>query len=52
VTPADFYAWPAPGPADTARALEGISADIDPGQPIPFTLTAKAPAALDQDGAR
>ena len=71
------YAWPTPSPADTARALAGISGDIrrglppkiddalivlaavraagatpDPGQPSPFTLTAKAHAALDQDGAR
>ena len=77
MTPADFYAWPAQGPADTARALEGISGDIrrglppklddalivlaaaraadatpGPDQPIPFTLTAKAHAALDQDGTR
>jgi hypothetical protein len=84
MTPADRYAWPEPGPADTARALEDISGDLarglppklddaliflaairavdtaepepDPGpgpdQPVPFTLTAKAHAALDQDGAR
>ncbi len=69
--------WPVPSPADTARALTGISGDLrhglppkiddalivlaavraattDPGpdQPIPFTLTAKAHAALDQDGTR
>jgi rubrerythrin len=25
---------------------------IDPGQPIPYTLTAKAHAALDQDNSR
>ena len=74
---ADPYAWPVPAPADTARALEGISGDIarglppkiddaliflaavraaddtpGPDQPIPFTLTAKAHAALDQDGTR
>ena len=74
MTPAtDPYAWPVPSPADTARALTGISGDIarglppkvddaliflaavraadatpDPGQPIPFTLTPKALALLDQ----
>ncbi len=73
----DHYAWPTPSPADTARALAGISGDIerglppkvddaliflaairaaddtaDPDQPVPFTLTAKAYAALDEDGTR
>ena len=74
MTPAtDPYTWPVPSPADTARALAGISGDIrrglppkiddaliflaavraadaapDPGQPIPFTLTPKARALLDQ----
>ena len=28
------------------------AADADPGQPVPFTLTAKAHAALDLDGTR
>ena len=72
MTPAtDRYAWPVPSPADTARALAGISGDLwrglppkiddaltvlaavraadatpDPDQPIPFTLTPKAHAAL------
>jgi hypothetical protein len=69
------YTWPVPSPADTARALTGISGDLrhglppkvddaliflaavraadtepDPDRPIPFTLTAKAHAALDEDG--
>jgi hypothetical protein len=73
MTPAtNSYTWPVPSPADTARALAGISGDIrrglppkldealiflaavragttpDPGQPVPFTLTAKALALLDQ----
>ncbi len=77
MTPAaDRYTWPMPGPADTARAVAGISGDLrrglppkiddaliflaavraadtpDPGRPIPFTLTAKAHAALDQGGTR
>jgi hypothetical protein len=68
-TPADPCTWPVPSPADTARALTGISGDIahglppklddaliflaavraaDPGQPIPYTLTPKAHALLDQ----
>ena len=76
MTPAtDHYTWPVPSPADTARALAGISGDITrglppkiedaliflaavraadaapgpgPGQPVPFTLTPKALALLDQ----
>jgi hypothetical protein len=73
----DRYTWPAPSPADTARAITGIDGDIrrglppklddaliflaairaaeaapDPDQPVPFTLTAKAHAELDQDGTR
>jgi hypothetical protein len=70
MTPAtDPCAWPVPSPADTARALTGISGDLcrglppktgdaltvlaavhaaDPDQPVPFTLTPKAHALLDQ----
>jgi NTP pyrophosphatase (non-canonical NTP hydrolase) len=40
-TATDPCTWTTPSPADT---------EPGPGQPIPFTLTAKAHAALDQDG--
>jgi hypothetical protein len=33
-------------------AVRAADATPDPDQPIPFTLTAKAHAAIDQDGAR
>ena len=33
-------------------AVRAATTSPDPGQPIPFTRTAKAHAALDQDGAR
>jgi hypothetical protein len=73
------YAWPVPSPADTARALTGITGDIARGLPpkldealiflaalhaansaadgsgldqaVPYTLTARAHAALDQGDA-
>ena len=32
------------------HAIDTVEPDPDPGQPIPFTLTAKAHAALDQGG--
>jgi hypothetical protein len=68
-TATGHYPWPVPSPADTARALAGISGDLsrglppkiddaltllaavraaDPDQPVPFTLTPKAHALLDE----
>jgi len=47
------YAWPAPSPADTARAAEGIAGDIWRGLPPKIDdalIFLAAIRALDEDG--